>query len=225
MKKDLLLIGRIMNKKIVAKKGVTLMELLVVLALLSIVSLSLFTVFRTATESYSKGDARTQAYQNARAALEQMSREIQGALMDSAETNITFQAFDETLHSGWKTDSSEDELFFVAPVNNSGHMDLCEIGYWLRGTDSCLMRHFQVASKTDNPPLDFDFSTGSSDQFGFNINDLQFAYWYRNGGYWTNEWSVIGEIPEAVKISIDATDEKKSETNTFSTIVYLPNAK
>jgi len=211
-----------MNKKTVAKKGVTLMELLVVLALLSIVSLSLFTIFRTATESYSKGDARTQAYQNARAALEQMARDVKGAMMDDA-IPIDMEGTSTT-------------LFFVSPNENSGDMDLCELGYWIRTSDNTLMRHIDIADKNDSPPLDFDFDTPSRsyeetdvfDRYELALYIPRLELEYYDGTTWTNIWdtaTVNTSLPSAVKITIDAGDEKGQETNTFSTVVYLPNAK
>lgn len=250
-----------MSKKTVAKKGVTLMELLVVLALLSIVSLSLFTIFRTATESYSKGDARTQAYQNARAALEQISREIQGALINSnaivpgtGADSPSFYGFSEG-STNYSANSGGAEIFFITSLKGAGDMDICEVGYWLDTNDWTLMRHYEVTDKTNLPPLDFSIGTNyCSAELALHIVDLDFSYMYWDGASWaeTNEWDSTDNLvtnyykdvtiekdpdglPEAVKVTIVSTDEKTikkmeaggeiKETNTFSAVVYLPNAK
>jgi len=254
-----------------SNRGITLMELLVVLVLLSIVSLSLFTIFRTTTESYSKGDARVQYYQNARAALEIMGREIRAALLTppDAKTDIFYCiGLDETVEkypagtSPWqrRANSAKDEFYFIAPLANDADSDLCELGYWLdnRGTsdnkDDTLRKFYVKDDRTvDNEPeFDGDFRTprgvANSSDLALNVTNLQFEYGYYNHSsrrvkywIWANIWDSGDDLvenygkdsdekdpdglPEAVKITIQVTDSRGKEMNTFSTVVYLPNVK
>lgn len=68
-----------MNKKN-NRKAITLVEMLVVLAIMSIITLSLYTIFDTTTQSYRQGNASTSVFQNARIVLDLMSREMANAL-------------------------------------------------------------------------------------------------------------------------------------------------
>ena len=246
------------------KKGLTLMELLVVLVLLIIVSLSLFTIFRTTTESYSKGDARVQYYQNARAILAMMRKDIASAIIctnNVGEVIMYCLGFPEGDSFRIKPDTAGAELYFVAAIGSSGDdkSELCEVGYWLYGGDDVLKRFYVIDDRktdggTTNLHFDCDgpppapetiFHTPSgknnSNDLALNITRLQFLYWDDVTTTWDTDpplgetgpltaWDSRtgdqeGLLPLAVKVIFDATDEKGKETNTFSTVVWLPNAQ
>jgi prepilin-type N-terminal cleavage/methylation domain-containing protein len=222
--------------------GFTLVELIIVMAILAIFITSLFTVFRNSLDAFKKSEARLAVYQNARAILDQMSREIQTAIFDPIR-GIQAEGYEEG--SGIKSDSQGDEFFFIGVVENSGDMDMVEIGYWLDNQNR-IMRHFEVADKDSTPPLDFDFTTGTSNELGFNVTDLNFKFHYRDSATtWTTTntatWNSSGDsitnydakgnlknpdgLPNGVEIEITVQDPTQKEQETFSTIVYIPQAK
>lgn len=237
------------------KHAFTLVEVIIVMAILTIFITSLFTVFKNSLDSWKKSEARLAIYQNARAILDQMSREIPSVLIDTAE-GIKFRGF----AAGSGKGSSKDEIYFVASLENDGRYDLCTVGYWLDEDDKELMRYYQV--DTVGNSLDFDFDnldSGTigqrSDQLGLNVMDLQFKFRYRDsGGDWPTttdaDWDSSTDnvpnitnytatgieknphgLPNGVYIEITVQDPSVEENPedkdlyTFSTIVYIPQAK
>lgn len=240
------------------KDGLTLIEVMVVVAIFSIFSGMLFTVFKSSLDSWRRTENLLDIYQNARPVLEQISAEISSALLD--QTSVTtarwasFYGNDET-GTRIKTNSAKDEIFFVAPVENAGDMDLCEIGYWLRSTDNMLMRHYQKFDTADDLPITYDFTTFDSDeQLAAHITDLQFRYYYRAAagalpntitanGSWDSTQNLLANnydakgneknpdgLPNAVEITIVVEESNpinpaSPKTRTFTTLVALEGVK
>jgi len=221
----------------------TLVEITIVMAILAIFIISLFTVFRTSLDARKKSEVRLEIYQNARAILDMMSREIQTAIFDPAK-GIHSEGYETG--SGIKTGSQKDEFFFVGVVDNSGDMDMAEIGYWLDGQNR-VMRHIDVANDASTPPLDFLFTSGSDDELGYNVTDLQFTFHYRSSsaGAWTEtanaNWDSSSNsitnydaggnlknpdgLPSGVEVQLTVEDSTGQEEKTFSTIISLPEAR
>ncbi len=63
-------------------KGVTLVELLVAVALLSLLMVAFYTVFKGGTKAYETGEERVELIQNVRIAFERMVSEIRQAMPD-----------------------------------------------------------------------------------------------------------------------------------------------
>jgi len=142
------------------KKGFTLVEIIITMAILALFMTSLVTVFRNSLNAWKKSEARLAVYQNARLVLEQISREVAYAVSDEA-CGIMFLGLEE----GSGKNSSKDELYFVSPLENSGRWDLCAVGYWLDEEDNELLRYYRV--DTDDDPLELDFdglSAGEVDE-------------------------------------------------------------
>jgi hypothetical protein len=108
--------------------------------------------------------ARTEAYMKARQILDMMAREIRGAVLitaargpksDPADTSANAKPkradfvglngnnpgsgteSNTTTLQDWRTREQpySDQIYFVAPVTNSGKQELCMIGYWVKDVD------------------------------------------------------------------------------------------
>ena len=101
----------------VAKSGFTLTEILVAVTILAITVAAIYTSFKGGLTSWTKGTIRMERYQNARAALEMMSREISAAIIIAADGSyqIDFYGVDNTETVSGET-VDDDYLCFVAPV-------------------------------------------------------------------------------------------------------------
>lgn len=186
-----------------SNKGYTLLEMLIASLIVVILIGSVTMVFLMANKSWNEAEAKMQVYQNTKEAFSRMSREIQSALINSANT-IYCIGYDGS--SGLRADegidsSIADEFYFVAPINpgQSDKSDLCEVGYWLDGNSTLskaddVLRRFYVTDdrKVDplSPEFDYTWSPTPSNIFGtpagksngpdelaLNIIDLQFLYW------------------------------------------------
>lgn len=175
------------------RKGLTLTEILVVVFIFLMLSSVLFTVFKSALDSWRRSENVIVMLEDARTALELISRDISAAFLFQRSNDKTqwtkFYGIDQS-GTKIKNNSSKDELFFIAPValreGEAKRTDLCEIGYWLDGkgrqdsSDGALMRHFETFSGL---PVTYSFATpqtGADTAIARNVMDLQFTYYYRN---------------------------------------------
>lgn len=232
-----------------------MIEIAVGLAIFSILTTMLFTSFKGGLDLWRRSENLLDAYQSSRAVLAQMSREISSAVIFQSSSNASrrapFYGIDET-GSRIKASSAKDEIFFVAPVENEGDMDLCEIGYWLDSTDNGLKRHFQKFDSADDLPVTYDFTTQDRNtKVAENATNLQLTYYYRSAAAnpptaTTNSWNSTQNVltnydakgndknpdglPDAVGISItvqegDPINPSSPKTWIFSTIVTVEDAK
>jgi prepilin-type N-terminal cleavage/methylation domain-containing protein len=143
------------------KRGFTLVELLASMALLALITLMVFVIFSQSTGAWKKSGARIDTHIAARAILDQMAREIRGAVMvenfAGPASGSTMGRMDfVVLHAGdpgdpvntehnlleWRTPSlgdtreqpCSDQVYFIAPVQTGiqARQDYCVIGYWVQ---------------------------------------------------------------------------------------------
>jgi len=193
--------------KAVLYKGFTLVEILISLAIMAMIVASTFTIFRSASKSWQKGETRSQRYQNARNAISRISGEISQAVINS---NVLC-----------KFTGDKNKISFISFVStDSGVFELSEVEYWLDGSKRLLMRN-------DDVEPDYDFGTyDHSDILSDNVSQLEFSYF--DGLVWLDAWnsdatSGIG-LPKAVKIKIRVEDKKAKEGETFEVIARLRTA-
>ncbi|MCK4325347.1 prepilin-type N-terminal cleavage/methylation domain-containing protein [bacterium] len=213
----------------VAKSGFTLTEILVAVTILAITVAAIYTSFKGGLTSWTKGTIRMERYQNARAALEMMSREISAAIIIAADGSyqIDFYGVDNTETVSGET-VDDDYLCFVAPVREDpDEPDLRKVRYELDETNRQLRRGTDDSIDGD---ITSDFSFA---QLALNVKSLNFQYYDSS---WLDSWdsrdtsaesgtnaSTEDSLPTAVKITITVQDElKQEEEQTFSATVYLP---
>ncbi|MCX5692897.1 MAG: prepilin-type N-terminal cleavage/methylation domain-containing protein [Candidatus Omnitrophica bacterium] len=193
--------------KAVLYKGFTLVEILISLAILAMIVTSTFTIFRSASKSWQKGETRSERYQNARSAISRISSETSQAVINSSPL--------------CKFTGDKNKVSFVSFVSTGpGVFELSEVEYWLDGAKRLLMRNDEI-----DP--DYDFTTyGHSDILSENISELEFSYF--DGLIWLDTWnsdqaSGVG-LPKAVKIKIRVEDKKAKEGEIFEVIARLRTA-
>ena len=185
--------------------GFTLLELLIAMTILVVILTSTYTLFRSASGAFSKGEVRSELYQQVRIIFGVAERDIASALPVPGKDHY-FQG-------------SEDRLFFVCPVAEQDKADLREVGYWLSNSDRTLMRH------VDRDP-DFDFTTADThEELGVQIQRLVFSYY--DGEKWGNSWDSQIEqgLPKAVKIQMTIGDSRGKESSEFSTVVRIESSQ
>ena len=186
-------------------------------------------------------EARVERYQNARAALDMMARELQSAFILTSSSVYRLKEITSGYSGG---------IYFTTSAIRVT-TDVYEVGYSRRTSDNVLLKEIQT------PPNSTE-TDGSSSELAQNIMDLVFEYGYyesaanRNNGLMTwrsarsspvLQWnSNIDNVtnyyknnsgnknpdglPEAIRIGLAVRDEKSYETaQSFYTIVYLPNAE
>jgi prepilin-type N-terminal cleavage/methylation domain-containing protein len=193
------------------RRGFTLVETLIAMAILTMIVASTFTIFRSSSSSWQKGETRSERYHNARIAIGKMSMEISQAVI--SERGLS------------KFIGSKDEVSFISFVSrSSGVFGLAEIEYWLDKEDNLLMRN------EDTEP-DYDFSSQDySDVLAEGISELELFYY--DGLAWHDNWNSglsgedpgTGVLPKAVKIKLKVEDKKGKESEIFEVVTRLKTA-
>lgn len=177
-----------------------MMEIMVALAILSLLVLTLYTVFQNGVEAWSRARQRIEIYQTGRFILDQMSRELAGS--------VNFMRFD-----GTEGGSDPDTIVYVTDYDGSTH-----IINWGIYTGT-LKRSYQMN------PTNLSNPTWTSMNVTDLVTDLQFGYIASgttdlNWGASVDAWS--GPYPpEAVKIDLTLEDDDGNEYN-LQTGIYIP---
>ncbi|MDD5310496.1 MAG: prepilin-type N-terminal cleavage/methylation domain-containing protein [Candidatus Omnitrophica bacterium] len=228
------------SRRSARRKGLTLIEILVVSVIFSIIATSLFIVFKAGLDSWRRTQGHLEIYQNARASLDMMTRDLSAAYLNSGNADITFRGFASGSGSTWVTPSGGSEVFFVAALNPTQNdpnvkFELCQVGYWLNSTTHELTRYYypQLAS-----PPDYDFSAhagdaGQNHKIADNVvaSATQPAFsltFFDSAGTQTTTWdsraggAQAGQKPSKVQIILTIQEPNSTKTQTFSTGVYIP---
>lgn len=208
--------------------GITLVEILVVVAILSILVLSLFTVFKSSSEAWLKSRERLEIFQNARMVLEQISRELPSVFVGDG---ATFTGVDG-VPADPLTDGGPDSIEYVTSMGES----IYKLKYELSG--KVLQRKY-IKNPPDYTNVDYENTVGEPDgvdegivDFAIKLNDINFKYWDRdpdgdpgtNDAAWTADgtWSKTGNLPGAALILLEFIDSS-DKTYPFETMVHIPS--
>lgn len=165
------------------------------MAILAVIIVSTFTIFKSASSSWMKGETRAERYQNARIAIERINREIsQAVILKTSQPTFL---------------GERDKIGFVAFISSgSGIFELAEISYWLDNKKGILMRSIDLEP-------DYNLSSVDSiDPLAENIKSIDFSYF--DGQTWKTSWT--DSFPKAVKVHLRVEDPKSKEGEDFEII-------
>ena len=225
-------------------RGITLVETLVAVMILSVLALSLYTVFKSGIDAWTKSESRLEIYQNARAALDQISRELAGAFATPDDPNGAKLV-------GVDGGAGSDTLTFITDFADS----IYKIKYHLEIPDATypnrkiLWRDYIDYSTdtgktyTSDAATDYHLTEFVKYTKSASVDNIQFTYLAQTDSQafltaWGSarpEWPGTGAgappddtLPEAVKIVITmraSPYDPNGATYDFETIVYLPNSE
>ncbi|MFH0839677.1 MAG: type II secretion system protein [Candidatus Omnitrophota bacterium] len=217
--------------------GITLIETLIAVMILSVLALSLYTVFKSGIDAWTKAESRLEIYQNARAVLDQLSRELVGAFVTSGATGAKFDG----TYGGSNDDP--DTLVFITDFADS----IYKIRYELDDADpdnKILKRDYIDYGVTHTPAKDYT-NTDYDESIelvpptkGTMVDNIKFTYlaqidvapfldWSSERTEWLGSGATApaaDSLPEAVKIVLTLRDANGNQYP-FETIVYLPNSE
>jgi prepilin-type N-terminal cleavage/methylation domain-containing protein len=213
------------------RKGLTLIELLVVVAVLSILGVSLYTVFNSGVDAWDAAVERLEIYQNTRFVLDRMTRELSGAFVDEGAI-VTL--------SGAVPASATAPIFWSDRNIVAGHAVqevllaivtadcIYKIKYqtgWNAEEEIFVLQRYYVEN-----PNNFGFSGISGEAWKFSgtllVDNFYMEFYDGNTEAWRQEWLAMKckILPQAVKIILTMQDDD-GNTYPFETIVYLPNSE
>lgn len=198
----------------------TLLEMLIAMALLGIVVASSVTVFRGVAQSWQRGEVRSQRYQNARAIVDVVGRELASALSPASRGWLVGLAANDTpLKSG----AVGPSLFCVTLIPGLAPAETAEVGYWLRASDHMLMRHLQAIPDGDPRTADQD------EPLGTHVSAWSLAYF--DGTAWQDRWDSRegapqqGRLPKAVRVGVTVQDAGGRDGEHFDTTITVPSSQ
>lgn len=202
------------------KEGFTLVELLLSIAILSIIVGAAYAVFTTGLDVKEKGDARLREAQSARFALSKMTEDLQSAVLVGKADTFLFDGSD-----GKSEDERDDDSLDFLSFSNDPHPggtpagDLCEIGYLVCPDEesgaSILYRRVDVSPDDDTTEGGTYFALAEG-IVGLNIE-------YYDGVIWEDSHRSDKELPERVRLTLAFGDwlNKEALARTYSAVVRL----
>lgn len=220
------------------ERGVTLVELMVAVALLSLIMVAFFTIFKGGTSAWRKGDIRTELVQNGRIALDRMASEIRQALPPDPDALPAIKGI--RVCSGSDTNEVSkgdpgDRIIFQAALDGVEGAE--EIRFSLLATNDSIGEATNTLYKrVDNPPLYNPDGTPKLDGEGNPINPAPDSSEITAGSIVTNLTFIEAKLPAGVPtkpvlITINLTlkdleedDVNRREQVTLTTKVKVPYA-
>ena len=196
----------------VHRRGLTLVELLVAMAILVTVSAAAALIFRSIANAWRTGQLRTARYQQARLLIDLFERELSSCTANPRFPVVGTSAAD---HAPLKAGSTKDELFFAGTL--PGRSGVVERGYWVNAADE-LMCH-------DDASGDGAYATGEDEVCGRDVPGLTIAYF--DGTAWQPRWdgrpdgAQAGRVPKAIRLTFTL---GRQRPESFETIVYVPTS-
>lgn len=207
-------------------RGLSLLELLVALVILAMIVTSVYVGFNAGRNSWQVGEMVMQRYQNARGALDAMSREIPTALVNTAGTLYCI--------------GKAGGFYFTGALKSTGVADnLYRVGYWRKpsttnGEKPGVITRFFEGRESASPYYPFSDMGSASQPLTVHALSIAFRYysndngWLAEGADW-NEGILSGtadnsnQLPGAIEIKLTMEDEKATKTREFRTIINLQN--
>ena len=205
----------------------TLIELVVAIALASILILVTAMIFKQASSAFSQSDARSEVYQNVRAAFDIIKRDISGATLNTRYE--LFQAFNDVSAASYSTIGAKEGSDIITLLSSTPNLEdkpVALITYYLK-TDNVLYKLENTGTSTLNSAISSLPDTGTTyKELGFNVSTLQFRYQNMDGG-WVDTWETgtstsYQYLPNAVEVEMTVSDTLNRYTGTSTNIISIP---
>lgn len=121
----------------IARRGFTLVELMVSIAVLAVLVMMLTSAFNAASRAWVSGEGNSERQRSARALADFISAELQGALIPVEAKSVAdggnLQFVINPTTGGMDQYSNADSIFWQAPLaTESSYGDVAEVGYFVK---------------------------------------------------------------------------------------------
>ncbi|MEJ2109268.1 MAG: type II secretion system protein [Acidobacteriota bacterium] len=209
------------RRTIQSEKGFTLLEMLVAVTLVAMMSLAIWSVFRTSLRAWSRGTENIDVGQRQRIVMDMVRKQLASAYPLIAPPDLASPLAIHPIFYGTETRLSFISLnslrFYNSPgltlVNYEVTQDP-QGGYLLHETEE------PYIGSTPNPESEIDLA-GVIPLFN-NLVQCYFEYRGKEGEEpWVREWNAMerGQLPEAVAVNMAAVD---TDGNTRSQQIIVP---
>jgi len=192
-------------------KGFTLLEVLLALAILAMISATIYSSFSTAARNIDSAEAARDGADRARTLISRLANDITNAcIIPGMETFLYGQKFER------EEDKQRFDSLYLTTLTNwrkadSREMDLWEVGYYFQdkpdGTGRILMRKEKRELSRDvarrEGGIDYELTDA--------VEGLRLRY-TTDGSQWLDEWKQAG-LPKAVEVTLTLADGKVYATS------------
>jgi len=184
-------------------------------------------IFKQASSAFSQSDARSEVYQNVRAAFDTIKRDISGATLNTRYE--LFQAFNDVSAASYSTIGAKEGSDIITLLSSTPNLEdkpVALITYYLK-TDNVLYKLENTGTSTLNSAISSLPDTGTTyKELGFNVSTLQFRYQNMDGG-WVDTWETgtstsYQYLPNAVEVEMTVSDTLNRYTGTSTNIISIP---
>ena len=191
-------------------RGFTVVELITAIAIVAVIVTMLSAIFSLGIKANRQADEIIGITNKAQRFLGQMSRELAGAMIQSAGPRIPIVG-------------KNTEIYFMAPWENSSSIELCELGYKYDAANNEIDRFFKTSGAGSYEyPGDVTIDDGAGQMYVDGVSSLTFQYY--NGSSWSTNWNGGNpddtQLPNIVEIEA-GWDDSRGVTYTFTTRVFL----
>ncbi len=186
----------------------TLIEVVIAISLATVIILGTATIFKQASSAFSQSDARSEVFQNTRAIIDIINRDISGATL-----NANHELFN----------GKPNAITFLSSTSNNNGQPIALIKYFLN--DNTIIKSENTDTGLLNASIsDVDAST-TTGVLSYNASILQFNYFDQGAVVkWTNRWDSTKKkyLPDAVEVKLTISDVLNRYTETSTSIISIP---
>jgi len=210
------------------KGGFTILELLIVTALMAVLWGIAYTMFYQSKKVFTLSINKLQMCQDARSAMDGISRDLKGAMLkDRTDYFRSFTKADATGLSPIPKDDSSI-LTFLSLTSNGSSTPVTLVTYYLSDADELVRAEFNDTMYIYGTVS--SFNPGSSTFYKLAANTAYFNLAFGTGSAWVGSWdsnsgTTTGRLPDAVKITLQVYGTVSGnvlERGTFTSEVVLP---
>ena len=211
------------------KDGFTLLELIIVMALMTILWGIAYAMFYQSKNVFSLSVNKLQMCQDARIAMDGISRDLKGAMLKD-KTDF-FRSFTKAETTGLSPTPKDDSsiLTFLSLTPNGSSTPVTLVTYYLSDADELLRAEYNNTMYIYGTVSSFNPSLSTFYKLAANMAYFNLAY--GTGSAWLSSWdstsgtATISRLPDAVKVTLQVYGTGSGhvlERGTFTTEVMLP---
>ena len=210
--------------RVKSQSSFTLLELLIVIALMTILWGVAYTVFYQSKRVFSLSDNKLETYQYARIAMDEISRDLKGATL---KDNVDYFRSFTTGPADAKSNNSV--LTFLSLTPNGSSTPVTLIIYYLKNTDELMRAEYNDTSYIYGT-ISSSFDPSQFTYYKLTANTNYFNLAYLSGSDTVSAWdstsgTTTGHLPDAVSITLQIYGTGTGntlETGTFTTQIMIP---
>jgi len=211
------------------KAGFTLLEVLISVAILTAMSLLMYSGLHRSLEAKQRVEWKDESIHSTRIAMNKMSEDLAQAFT----ANALLKGQDNRYETGFKGTAEGVDFSTFSHLHyaqDAKDTDSVTVGYSLQKNDAGLQDLYRRESTRLSEDLD---KGGDSYAILENVKSLKLSYYDSNKTEWVSEWSTAsvsaqGRLPQAVKIELTVVEEnggdgeKEGTEVSYQTMTFLP---